>query len=328
MKKLSSLFIALTLVIGVVLGLSPIRASATSESEPPNANKIIWDAILNSESKSKSKSDIQNPVISISSLPDNDIRGIEIMCDDVNAAIHDKDIWDAKSASKHKFKAGTDAEAQDFLIYHIENENDKDKDTLINIEVNMVEYRKLKEKDKQTVMQQAISIITSKETNISRMNKNKIFNNLCDLDVSTSSFVRQLSDDVTADFNEAYSRYFKPWSGELGIALGVISLGMFISLAMMILIDLAYIVLPFFQMLFTDLGYKKNRPMFVSIEAVNAVKEAESKAGQGYTNPVGVYFRSKLKQLIAISLCLVYLVSGEIYNLIGAIMDYFSIAIG
>jgi len=160
------------------------------------------------------------------------------------------------------------------------------------------------------------------------MNKNKIFNNLCDLDVSTSSLVRQLSDDVNADFSEAYSRYFKPWSGELGIALGVISLGMFISLTMMILVDLAYIVLPFFQMLFTDLGYKKNRPMFVSIEAVNAVREAESKAGQGYTNPVGVYFHSKAKQLIAISVCLVYLVSGEIYNLIGTIIDYFSIAIG
>lgn len=305
MKKLSSLFIALTLVIGVVLGLSPVIVSAEDDDY-----------------------DIQNPVISVINPPDNDIKSIKVMCDDTNARIHEKDIWDAKAASKHKLKAGTDAEAQDFLIYHIENENDKDKDTLINIEVNMIEYRKLKEKDKQTVMQQAINTITSKETNISRMNKNKIYNNLCDLDISTSSLVRQLSDDVNADFNEAYSRYFKPWSGELGIALGVISLGMFISLTMMILVDLAYIVLPFFQMLFTDLGYKKNRPMFVSIEAVNAVREAESKSGQGYTNPVGVYFRSKAKQLIAISLCLVYLVSGEIYNLIGTIIDYFSMAIG
>jgi len=141
MKKLSSLFIALTLVIGIVLGLSPVIVSAEGDDY-----------------------DIQNPVISISSLPDKDIRGIEIMCDDVNAAIHEKDIWDAKAASKHKLKASTDAEAQDFLTYHIENEKDKDKDTLINIEVNMIEYRKLKEKDKQTVMQQAISVITSKET--------------------------------------------------------------------------------------------------------------------------------------------------------------------
>lgn len=100
MKKLSSLFIALTLVIGVVLGLSPVIVSAEGDDY-----------------------DIQNPVISISSLPDKDIKGIEIMCDDVNAAIHEKDIWDAKAASKHKSKGNTNpkaAEAQDFLTYHIE----------------------------------------------------------------------------------------------------------------------------------------------------------------------------------------------------------------
>lgn len=314
MKKLGSLFIALTLLIGVVLGLSPLTVSAKDDEEVDN---------------------IQNPVISIVNPSDSDIKGIEAMCDSVNTAIHEEDIWSAKAASKrkHLMENGDYAhlgatEAKDFLMYHPVNEDDKDKDTLINIEVNMVDYRQLKEKEKQKVMQQAISIITSKETTVSRMTKNKIYNNLCDLDVSTSSLVRQLSDDVNADFSEAYALFFKPWSGGLGIFLGVLSLAMFIFLGIMIALDLAYIVLPFVQIFFNDLGYKRNRPMFVSIEAVNAVKEAETKAGQGYTNPVGVYFHSKTKQLIAISLCLVYLVSGEIYDLIGAVIDYFSMAVG
>ena len=36
-----------------------------------------------------------------------------------------------------------------------------------------------------------------------------------------------------------------------------------------------------------------------------------------------IYLKLKMKQFIAIGICLLYLVSGQIYDLIASIIDYF-----
>lgn len=119
----------------------------------------------------------------------------------------------------------------------------------------------------------------------------------------------------------AYS-YFKPFGSKLGVFLGILVLAIMVCLGLTIVFDLSYITIPWIQIGFQSTT-KHGKPWGISLEAWKAVQEAESKTGSDYVNPLSLYFRSKSKQMFAISLCLLYLVSGQIYNFIADVMDYF-----
>lgn len=231
-----------------------------------------------------------NPRITISEPPDGDKGKMKDLVNQVN------------KMSDVKF---------DFLTYNSDSGN-------VTIEINMAEYKDLSQKGRQRLMQLTLS--TVQNSGVSRINRNKIYNFIADEDVAVSSLVRQLSDDVRADFAGAYS-YFKPFGSGLGIILGVLVLAIMAALGLTIVIDLSYITIPWVQLAFEEKKHEK--PWGVSIEAWKAVEEAESKPGSDYVNPLSVYFRSKSKQMVAISLCLLYLVSGQLYNFIADVMDYF-----
>lgn len=287
MKRILSYFIALALMMGVVLGLSPIVVSADNDGMP---------------------------IISIINPPSQDAGTTGTVAEaiqNINTAIHDKSIFNGD--------VDNGIAAEDFLIYDSSSTSD-----IVNIKINMPSYKKLKQKEKQDVMQLSLDGIYN--SRISRTNKNKIYNELCALDTSTSSLVRQLSDDVNADFNGAY-KYFKPFSGPLGIVLGLFSLILFALLAMTIVVDIAFMTIPFIQTWL--MGDSGDKAKFVSLEAVSAVKESASKIGTSeYKSPINYYMKTKTKQLVAISICLLYLVSGQIYSVLAQIMDYFSGILG
>ena len=287
MKRILSYFIALALMMGVVLGLSPIVVSADNEGMP---------------------------TISIINPPNQDAGTSGTIAEaiqNVNIAIHDKDIFIGD--------VNNGIPAEDFLIYDSSSTSD-----IVNIKINIPSYKELKQNAKQDVMQSALDGIYN--SRISRTNKNKIYNELCALDTSTSSLVRQLSDDVNADFNGAY-KYFKPFSGPLGIVLGLFSLVLFALLAMTIVVDIAFMTIPFIQTWL--MGDSGDKAKFVSLEAVSAVKESASKIGTSeYRSPINYYMKTKTKQLVAISICLLYLVSGQIYSVLAQIIDYFSGILG
>lgn len=252
--------------------------------------------------------DTSNPVISIVNPPSQDANAsggfVADMCLNVNSAIHDKNI----------FKAETKAVADtDFLTFSFDSSSN-----VANISINMTAYNKLGTKAKQEVMQTSLDTIYN--SSISKTNKNKIYNALCKQDEPTSSLVRQLSDDVTADFGNAY-KYFRPFSGPLGVFLGCAVMVIFVILALTLLFDIAYITLPFIQ---NALPEDNGRVRFISLEASNAVKEQESKSGTEYVNPLGIYLKSKVKQYIAMFICLLYLMSGKIFSVMANFMDYFN----
>ena len=283
MKRILNYFIALALMMGIVLGLSPIVVSAANEDLP---------------------------AITIVSPPSADKDAIQMMVINCNTRIHDAGIFTADSA--------LGVTAQDFLFYEDASGGN------INVRINTTEYNKLKQGAKQDVMQLALSEIYN--SSISRTNKNKIYNELCSYDSATSSLVRQLSNDVNADFYEAY-KYFKPFSGVLGVILGLFSIVIFALLGLTICVDIAFMTIPFIQN--SLMSGSEDKVKFVSLEAVSAVKESESKVGgSDYKSPVQFYLKSKSKQLVAISICLLYLVSGQIYNVLAQIIDYFSGIIG
>lgn len=184
--------------------------------------------------------------------------------------------------------------------------------------INMSRYKKYANTEKQKAMQIALDGIYNSD--ISRTAKNKIYNELCALDETTSALVRELSTDVNADFAKAYAT-FKPFSGWVGWFLGVVSLLMFVLLGLTMVIDIAYISLPVVQLALNDEG--QNKAKLVSVEAYSAVKEQQSKSGSEYVSPMVLYMKAKTVQFIAIFMCLLYLVSGQLYVLLANMMDYF-----
>lgn len=283
--KFKSIVALFLLMLGVVAWLPPILVSATS---------------------------VVNPVISISQTSSQDRKGLKKFCSDTNAKLHEKDVF-----VQHG-NGGTKTNI-DFLEYFYE-------DKVVNITVNMVHYNKLVNTEQQKVMQVALDTIYG-STNISQTNKNKVYNQLCQLDTTTSNLVRQLSNDVSADFNEAY-KWFSPIVPFINVFLGLGCIFIFTTLAVTIVVDIAYITVPSIQLVLGKIeekaeGVVNKKVHLASIEAANAIKVAEDSAGKDYINPLGVYFKSKTKQLVMCAICLLYLSNGEIFSLIASWIDMF-----
>lgn len=137
-------------------------------------------------------------------------------------------------------------------------------------------------------------------------------------DSTTANLVRQLNDNVKADYISAYS-LLRPFSGGYATLLGALCLLIFIFLTLSIVIDIAFIVLPIFRNFLTDaLG---DHPKFVSKEAVMAVKEAESDS-LNRKDATWIYFKGRVKVIIILGIVLLYLVGGKIYDLVGIIIDF------
>lgn len=256
-------------------------------------------------------SGVGNPVISITNPPSGDASSrssgeIYTMCNSVNNTIWNMELF--KEGGKKSEKKIP------FLTYKLEN-------NVVNITVDMNTYGKLNGSAKQKVMQAALDGVYN--SSISHTNRNKIYSSLCELDETTSSMVRQLSTDVRSDFYKAYS-IFKPFSGLIGTLMGVIVIALFVLLGLTSVIDIAYITLPMVQLILGDASSGKTK--FVSYEAVCAVKEMES--SQGKISALGRYAKTKTKQYVAIILCILYLASGEIFNLIAQAIEMFSGILG
>lgn len=237
-----------------------------------------------------------NPMVVIANT--NQVSEYESMCSLINHSIWQKvQKWNEDSIC--------------FLICEIDKPS-------VKIEINMQEYNKLAQENKQKVMQIALSEVDN-NTKIARIHRTKIYNEICALDETTSNLARQLGDDVQSDFGEGYA-VFKPFSGVVGWIFGLITLLMFIIISITFVVDIAYINLPMFQNILTS---DNKKPRFVSLEAWSAVMEADSKAGQEYLNPTMLYLGHKSKQFLAVAVCVLYLTSGKIFVIIAQVINYF-----
>lgn len=265
--------------------------------------------------------DVFNPTISIVKPPKQDCAGsgvgaISDMCNAINSSLESKGFYtDIKEIPDIK---GSENEAKAAVF--LSDKWDKATETC-NIEVNMAWYSKLKSFEQQKVFSIALNGVH--DSKVTRTNRNKIYNELASLDETTSSMVRQLSDDVNREFFTAYT-YFKPFSSPLGTVLGGLAIAIFVLLAFTTLWDLSYLTFPLMQLGLSKTAKDGGKPKTVSIEAYNALKESESSAGTGYfKSSVTAYFRQSTKKFVAISICLLYLISGQIFVLIGNCIDYF-----
>lgn len=239
---------------------------------------------------------VSNPTLTISELENTnpDRKNIEDTLININEVLYGELGFD------------------DFFIVSYSNK-------IMTVEIASTRYKELPQETKQELM--SICLNGIQNSNISATNRNKIYNFVADTDVTVASLVRQLSNDVQADFAGAYT-IFKPFASPLGIFLGVLTILIFVLLGLSIVIDIAWLVIPGLQWLLMT-SSKSEKPILVSVEAWEAYKQFESGNNVRKT-PLSYYFKMKVKEYIVLGVCLLYLMSGKLYVLVGIIVDYFS----
>ena len=147
-----------------------------------------------------------------------------------------------------------------------------------------------------------------------------------------ASMLAMIMQNTKPDYVTA-NRIYEPFSGVVGTILGIVSILIMALLGVTMALDLAYITIPAFQMALggEDEGGNKKGGIsgIISKEAKAACKAADGGAGgQGgdgsYKAAVGIYFKYRWKGLVLLGICLLYLVQGQIYSLVGWIIDLFS----
>lgn len=143
--------------------------------------------------------------------------------------------------------------------------------------------------------------------------------------------------NVKADFIGG-NRIFAPFAGPIGTGLGLLAILIMALLSLTMALDLAYIVIPPFQMLMGDgtgNGNESGKGFhvsgFISQEARMAVKSAEGggQAGSGeYKAAVWTYFKYRWKGLVLLGICLLYLIQGQMYSFVAWFLDLFSGLLG
>ena len=156
-----------------------------------------------------------------------------------------------------------------------------------------------------------------------------------------STLIASLMQNTKPDYATA-NKIYMPFSGPLGVALGLIAILIMALLGVTMALDIAYIVIPALRIALDsddgggkggEGGSKKVMSRIISDEAKSAVKSAEGtgdtgQAGSGNKLAIGTYFKARWKSLLLLGICLLYLVQGQIYSLIAWIIDLVSGFVG
>lgn len=144
-----------------------------------------------------------------------------------------------------------------------------------------------------------------------------------------SKFLNVMLENTKPDFVTA-NQIYKPFSGIIGTLLGVIAVVGMGVLAVVMVSDIMYIALPPMRMLVQE-GKDKNGgkgSFLISSDAIYAVEQAEQNTDGSKKHAIGIYFKRRVVMLILLGICMLYLVSGSIFTLVGSILDLVSGFIG
>lgn len=145
-----------------------------------------------------------------------------------------------------------------------------------------------------------------------------------------STIGTQLMSDILAgtkpDFASA-QRIYQPFSGVIGTLMGILSILIIALLGLVMVLDIAYIVLPPFRMLVGDESGNSNggkgiTSHLISSNAKKAVETAEN--GDGDKQALAIYFKKQVIALIILGICIMYLINGQIYTFVGWLLDLVS----
>lgn len=233
------------------------------------------------------------------------------LCKDINDKLH--------NAGFFAQGFGNNIQYVNFVTYNEEN-------GVIQITISMTDYEKLKQSSKREVYD--IVLTSIKNSELTQNNKTKFYNYIVSQDTVISNLVRQLSDDVTADFMGAYT-WFRPVASGISSFLSWLALAIFILLSFTITLDISYLVIPALNIWYSKVEEKEIfksgvKYRFISLEAKKAYDEACASNGISFKSPISLYFSMKSKQLTLIAICLIYIVSGQIFGAISSFVDLFN----
>lgn len=310
MKKGRKFFVAY-LILGIVMWLSlfNIRYAEAIDETSLEASETLTALSQTEVSKLKNLVKSINTTLNEAGL----FREITRELGSKHQSVKNKDFIFIESEKDNSIKTDVNNDASAADSYYV------------TITCDWKTYNAYEKKQQQKVYQIVLSKL--QDTNeVSAMVRTKVYNYFMDSDETTSQLVRQLSTDVTADYGTAYAR-IKPFTRWVSMIMGILAICIFMFLTISMLLDIAYIVIPTFQLFSDDRGEsgvsvgKINLTIFkISQEAVAAVKQAESGNGNAQP-PLTIYFKSKVKQVFVIGICILYLGSGEIYTLLASFID-------
>lgn len=195
-------------------------------------------------------------------------------------------------------------------------------DTVSNSTVlywNTDQYNKQPNVVKQKIINKFLSDLNN--SNVPGRDQNRIIQWVQSVDTTNATVVQTFSDNTQTDLAGAQN-ILLPFTGPVGTILGVLSITIAILLVLSCAWDLAWLELPMFNMLLNrgtqgDLNIK-NRPFLVSGDAVVAMLRYEANTS---SNVLSYYLRLRASTFVIIGLCLSYIVSNQIWNLLGWLMD-------
>ena len=238
-----------------------------------------------------------------------DLEAVETAVDNINADMIKAEVGNCGRTFELNGETIMDSATAEALIMETNG-------TVINLSINNQIYGDLDMEDKERFMTIALNGIQN--SSISTINRNKIYSFIANSDKRVSGLVRQLSDDVIVDMPAAYA-WFKPWSGPLGIGLGILTIAIFVLLGVSTVIDIGFLTIPLFQCWLIHECSAKEKPPLVSLEAWDAYKESV----ETHSGVLGLFFRKKAGQMIVLGVCILYLVSGNLFALVAKVVDYF-----
>ena len=179
-------------------------------------------------------------------------------------------------------------------------------------------YSELEIEEKQNFMKTAL--LATKESHLGTQVKSKVYNFITEQDSSVASAVKYLQTDTSADFAEAKA-WFAPFSGPISTVLGLLCILIFVFMGASMIFDIAYLVLPGFQLILEH-GEEHKRPFGVSNAAWKTNRQISDVNNND--NVMSVYLKKRIPEMLLISICLGYLVSGKIYSVMVYFIDAFS----
>ena len=142
-----------------------------------------------------------------------------------------------------------------------------------------------------------------------------------------SKMLNMILSNTKPDFVSA-NKIYEPFSGLVGTCLGLGAVLIMALLGIVMVCDIAYITLPPVRLLVGDEGENRKgiKSKLFSHDATYAVQVAESQdAGNGSPKQaLGIYFKRRVFMLILLGICLLYLIQGEIFSLVGKVLDLVS----
>lgn len=140
-----------------------------------------------------------------------------------------------------------------------------------------------------------------------------------------SKFMGEILKNTKPDFVSA-NKVYQPFSGLVGTVMGIGAVLIMAFLGLVMVADIAYITLPPVRLAVDESKSRGGGSKLFSHDAIYAVQIAEE-GGNGdgeKKQALGIYFKRRVVMLIILGICLLYLVQGQIYTLVGYILDLVS----